>query len=86
MTSILEEADKLINGDRKEDYGDVRESFERIAKLWSVVLGIEVTSKQVNLCMMQLKMSREIGKHKRDNLVDICGYAALVDKLLDNNE
>ena len=36
---------------RGENYGDVRENHQRIAALWSVVLGQDVTPEQVVMCM-----------------------------------
>lgn len=75
MPSILAEAQKLVAGDRQKAYGHPYESCNRIAKLWSAILGVEVTAQQVTLCMIALKISRQCGKPKRDNLVDIAGYA-----------
>lgn len=40
-----------------------------------------ITSSDICLLMVQLKMAREIGKHKRDNLTDICGYTRLASQL-----
>lgn len=79
--SILQEAERLINGDRADAYGDAKESFENVAKGWSVIFGKEVTGRQVGLAMTWLKMCRENNNHKRDNLVDLAGYAALIEKL-----
>jgi len=79
--SILQEAERLINGDRREEYGDVKDSFNNIAAGWSVSFGKEVTGKQVALAMAWLKICRENNKSKRDNIVDIAGYAALIEKL-----
>lgn len=79
--SILQEAENLINGDRAESYGDAKENFENIAKGWSVLFGKEVTARQVGLAMAWLKICRENNNHKRDNLVDLAGYAALIERL-----
>lgn len=66
------------NGQRRQDYGGVEESFERIAKLWSVVIGTDVTAEQVALCMVQLKLARLfVTPNHTDSWVDIIGYAAL---------
>lgn len=74
----LKTAEELINGTRATNYGDAYKNHERIAKLWSVVLGVEVTVSQVYLCLNQLKVSRliETPKHE-DSWIDIAGYAAL---------
>lgn len=81
--NILEEANQLVNGDRNKDYGSPLEDFTRTARLWSVILGVEVTPEQVGMCMILLKVSRQCNKHKRDNLVDIAGYAHTLEKVFD---
>lgn len=79
--NILKEAEKIISKDRREAYGPVNQSFEQIAKIWSGILNTEITSKQVALCMIGLKMQRESFSHKDDNLVDLVGYTLLLQKL-----
>lgn len=76
--SILIEAESLVHGDRNESYGHPLDDFRRTAKMWSAILGIEVRPEQVGLCMIAVKLSRECHAHKRDNLVDIAGYAETV--------
>ena len=68
-------ADSLVSGPRNDDYGHPLDDFSRTAALWSAVLGVEVTPEQVALCMIQVKVSREINKPKADNVVDIAGYS-----------
>ncbi len=79
--TILEEAQSAVYGDRQADYGTVTENFGTIAKLWSAVLKHDVTPEQVGLCMVQVKVAREMYRPKRDNLVDVAGYAATLEKL-----
>lgn len=74
---ILEEARDLIQGDRASSYGDAKTSFERIASLWSTYKGVEITAKDVASMMILLKVSRGVTSAKRDNWLDIIGYAAL---------
>ncbi len=81
--NILEEAAKLIDGDRKGTYGEVSESFRRIAALWSGYLGHRVTALDVANLMILLKMSRTKGVFHRDSYVDTAGYAALAERLHD---
>lgn len=77
-SEILVEADRTINGQRAQDYGEASASFERVAAIWSAILGAPVTAPQVALCMVGLKVSRAITTpDHRDSYVDICGYAAL---------
>jgi hypothetical protein len=81
--NCLEQANEVINGPRRDSYGPVKESFVKIAKVWSAILGYEVSPLQVSLCMIGLKVLREANKHSDDNLVDICGYTALAEKVKD---
>lgn len=81
--TIFEEAEKIISGPRREAYGDVFESFNRIAKLWSDIFGVSVSASQVCIAMAAFKAAREANKHGRDNLVDIVGYLMLEQKLAD---
>jgi len=80
-TETLEEASKLINGDRQANYGTPQENFDRIAKGWSVLLETDVTPEMVALCMAWLKMARLVNGPHHDSYVDGCGYMALASEL-----
>jgi len=73
--TILSEAHEIVNGDRHQDYGKPEVNHARTAQMWSDYLGIVVTPRQV--CMMNIlqKISRDVHRTKRDNLVDIAGWA-----------
>jgi len=77
--SLAAEAVQLVGGDRNRAYAHPKVNFQRIADLWSPILGCPVSPAQVALCMIQVKVSREINLHKRDNLVDLIGYALTLD-------
>lgn len=80
--TITQEAERLIHGNRNADYGHPLEDFTRTGKLWAAILGIEtVTPQQVALCMVALKISRQINRPKRDNLVDGCGYFGTIEMM-----
>jgi hypothetical protein len=81
--NCLEIANELVGGDRNADYGHPREDFTRTAKMWSALLGTEVTPEQVGLCMIAVKLSRETHRHKPDNLTDIAGYARTLEMIYD---
>ena len=80
--SIAQEAISLVTGDRQAAYGHPSKNFQETADLWSVVLGIKVTAEQVALCMMLVKVAREVNKPKRDNLVDAIGYLLAYDAVV----
>lgn len=85
--TILAEANRIVNGQRRADYGGPFESFSDIAAGWSMVLGVEVTPEQVGLCMIQLKVARaKNGGFHRDSFVDIAGYAQCMEFVADARE
>jgi hypothetical protein len=79
--SIAEEAKAIVEGERAKDYGEVNQSFSRIASLWSAYLGHQVRPWDVAQMMILLKVSRAKTSRKQDTLVDIIGYAECADKL-----
>ncbi|OMC55403.1 hypothetical protein A5747_13500 [Mycobacterium sp. IS-836] len=75
---ILTTAASLICGDREEAYGNMRDNFTRIGKLWEPILGTTVTPEQVALCMNQVKVARLLTSPDHvDSWVDGAGYLAL---------
>ncbi|AEJ92382.1 hypothetical protein TIMSHEL_51 [Mycobacterium phage Timshel] len=82
--SILEEAQRLIHGQRNQDYGHPRDNFGHTAALFSAYLGIEVTMLDVAQLMMLVKMSRQQGTgYHRDSTTDIAGYAGCIERCYD---
>ena len=62
---------------RRRKYGEATALFDHIAKRWSLVPGVKVTSAQVALCLIDLKMARLVHDPKHlDSIVDVAGYAA----------
>lgn len=76
-TSVLREAEKLINGDRQAHYGPPEENFAAIAAMWSAYLGHPVTAADVCNLMALLKIARLRNGGHRDSSVDGAGYLAL---------
>lgn len=80
--SFLQIAESIINGARKEDYGEVDENFHKIAEGWKLILGVDkITNRQVSHCMIWLKICRDLNTPKDDNIIDIAGYAGLIEKM-----
>lgn len=83
-TEILAKAMTLTVGDRNEQNGDPKENHIRIAKIWSVVLGIEVEPYQVALCMAGLKLARLAYNEKiLDSYIDGAAYLAIAGEIAD---
>lgn len=75
--ALLMEAVKCVTKDRNAQYGPPEDSFKIIAKLWSLILGVEVTAHQVALCLVQLKVARLVkNPTHHDSKVDGAGYFA----------
>ena len=81
--TVNEEAQRLITGDRNKTYDHPLDNFNRIARIWSVIFGIEVSEEQVGLAMVGVKIAREAYHPKRDNLVDGAGYFGTVQMVID---
>lgn len=73
--SALGEAYLAVYGQRQDAYGHPLDDFSRTAKIWSAIFGHEVTAEQVALCLIGVKMSREVNRPGWDNVVDMAGYA-----------
>jgi hypothetical protein len=73
----LREAAKIISGERDKQYGGPEENFTRIAKIWSVIFGIEFTPEDVAMAMVAVKVARYASKsgYQPDTWIDIAGYA-----------
>ena len=85
--TILDEANAIIYGDREKTYGHPAKNLNTIAVMWKAYLIAlskdlaELNAKDVAALMMLVKVARFANDPShRDNLVDICGYAALVER------
>jgi hypothetical protein len=74
---MLREAATIISGDRDAQYGGPEDNFTRIAKIWSVILGIPISNEDVAMMMVGLKVARYASKsgYQPDTWIDIAGYA-----------
>lgn len=79
-------AEQLTNEDRIKQYGHPAINMAEIAAMWSIILRTKVTAEQVALCNIATKVCRQIHQNKRDNLIDICGYAKVADTVLQYEE
>jgi len=78
---ILNEAIRLTMGDRNKSYDDPLANHTRIAKIWSVILGAEITPSQVALCMAGLKLARLAYKYDDDSFIDAAAYIAIAGEI-----
>ena len=73
--NILKEADKLTSGKRNKEYGHPKQFYRDVAKVWSVILDIEIPEEKIWVMMVLYKVIRTKQGYKKDNLIDIAGYA-----------
>lgn len=81
--TICGEAERLVCGDRNADYGHPYDDFSKTAHLWTGWLrargvladGAALEPEDVAAMMIDVKRSRQLNAHKRDNIVDMVGYA-----------
>lgn len=79
---VLSEAATLITGDRNQTYGSPTQNFTDTANVWNTILrrklkdGESIQPGEVAAMMVGLKLVRMVAQPKRDNWVDIAGYAA----------
>jgi hypothetical protein len=84
--SILKEANTIIYGDREKTYGHPSKNLVTIALMWNAYIDARkskspIGPKDVAAMMVLLKTARLANNPEhRDSLVDICGYAALIER------
>ena len=77
--NILKKANEIIN-ERSEEkermYGPFEEGMDRAALIASGATGKDITVKDMYMCLVALKLSRQSYNHKEDNLLDAVAYLA----------
>lgn len=75
--SVLNEANKIVNGERANTYGGPENSFKTIAALWTAYSGVQHSPADVAVYLALLKVARlKNSPSHRDSWVDLAGYAA----------
>jgi len=80
--TILQEAERLIRGERRDDYGSMDEGMQAVSGLWNAYIRTlgdppRLTARDVIVMMILVKIARVPCSPKRDNWVDIAGYAGI---------
>ena len=82
--NVLEEAQNIVGGDRQKDYGSPQVNFQKIATMWSALLGIEITPRKVAIMMVAFKLARlSHSTDHRDSYVDGGGYLFIAADMLE---
>tara|TARA_Y100001951_G_scaffold99054_1_gene100574 strand:- start:780 stop:1130 length:351 start_codon:yes stop_codon:yes gene_type:complete len=78
---LLDEAKKLISGNRQKDYGEKLANHQNIADFWSIFLKKKITPHDVAICMALVKVARLMHQHKKDSYIDMAAYAAIAGEI-----
>lgn len=95
MLSLFTEANTIINGQRRTDYGAVNISLKSVGDHWNAYLNAlypdaRIHLDELNVIEMNILMkisraatggSKEPKKRKKDTYRDICGYAGLAEMI-----
>ena len=78
---VLDIAARITRGDRQAVYGPPEQDFRKTADMWTGLFqymlaeGAKFEPRHVAMALICMKMSREFHQRKKDNWVDIAGYA-----------
>ena len=81
--NILLKANEIVferSEEKERQYGPFEDGMHKAAKIATEMCNKEITAKDIYMCMIALKLSREAYKHKEDNLLDAVAYIASLNK------
>jgi len=81
--SLLLEAHNIVferTEEKKRQYGPMDQGMREAAQIASLLTRKQITARDMYLCMVALKLSREAHSHKDDNILDACAYLAAMAK------
>jgi len=89
--SVLLDAYNVVHETRDPQYGPAREDFEALGILWATLLNRwlrtqgeatipNIPPRVVGNLMIALKINRDVHFPKRDNMIDVAGYAENVER------
>jgi hypothetical protein len=80
-TSLLLQAEKIVNGDRDEQYGNPSQAFQEYSNILKTTFDIDLTPEQICKVQMAIKLGRLKYKFKQDSLLDLIGYSEILNRL-----
>ena len=78
---LLDEAKKLIGGNRQQDYGEKLTNHQNIADFWSIFLKKKITAHDVAICMALVKVARLMHQRKKDSYRALAAYAVIAGEI-----
>lgn len=89
IESVCQEALRIQGGERQQDYGNPKNNLLEIGASWewyiktNCKVDVSITARDVAHMMILMKVARNVHKPKRDNWVDMAGYAQCGGKIDD---
>jgi hypothetical protein len=92
---VLEQANAIVQGSRRDQYGGPERSAQAIGDLWTGLLrnagllrkGKVVSGEMACILLAGLKLARLSGQPRHvDSQVDTCGYIALLSTIQDDKK
>lgn len=88
--SILLEAQEITHGARRAAYGHPADDYQRTAAMVSAMLAHKlkepITPAEMTMVMCCVKLSRQVNRVGRDNMLDLAGYAWCTQEILEETE
>lgn len=82
--NVAETAQRLVGGDRQDQYGHPIDDFTRTAGVINALYGTDFGPRDIPIIMMAVKLSRVIqSPSKRDSIVDLMGYGLTYEMVAD---
>lgn len=89
-----QEAERIVNGPRQSTYGHPLDDYTKTCEFWTSFLkgsgklkeDAVITPEEGTLMMVLLKISRELNKPTRDNMVDAHGYLLCYEKIVEERK
>jgi hypothetical protein len=84
--NILEQANNIVfkrSEEKERNYGHFSEGMKRASVIASAATGKDISTEDMFICMVALKLSRESFNHKYDNLLDAIAYLAALNNYKD---
>jgi hypothetical protein len=90
-SQLLNEALRIINTERNQTYGDVRDDYTKVQGIFRAITGLDLTLTECLMFMVSVKLARlstnfERNTMHRDSMVDALGYLALISEVQDKEQ
>ena len=82
--NILEIANEIVftrSEEKERQYGPFEEGMAKASRIATELCNKEITTQDMYLCMISLKLSRQAYNHKEDNLLDATAYMASLNNI-----